>query len=86
MITKIVKNQTIYEIDWIEVWEGAVKRYLKTRYGLTFKKKTEENARIRILSNANAMVDPSTIQIKMPELVDEQRFTINDKDLIGEGD
>lgn len=86
MITKIVKNQTIYEIDWIEVWEGAIKRYLRTRYGLAFKKKAESNARIRILSKAGAMVDPTVIQIKMPELLDEQKFMVNDPDLLGEED
>ncbi len=82
MITKIVKNQTIYEIDWLEVWEGAIKRYLKTRYGLEFKKKAEAESRIRILNQSGVMVDPTTIQIKMPESLDEQRFTPNDPDLM----
>lgn len=77
MITKYVKNQTIYEIDWIEIFDGAIKRYIKTRYGLTDLTK----ARIRILNRSGAMVDPTTLQIKMPELIDEQRFTPNDPDL-----
>ena len=83
MITKIVKNQTIYEIDWIEIWEGSIKHYLKTRYGLTLDDTSDpSNVRVRVVSKANAMIDPTTIQIKMPELIDEQKFTIDDPDLM----